>query len=169
MKHLNLIRHGKAVDATGFEEDHERPLRDRGRRASAELGQLLAAPPPDLILCSTALRTRQTVACAIAAWPLVPAIRYEGELYLSSAARLRYCLEQIEPDIDRVWLVGHNPGIHELARLLAGGTAGAVRWPELMQHFPTAARAAFAIDADRWSGLGQARRELVAFGVPSPE
>ncbi len=79
-KRLTLIRHAKAVEATTFEDDHERALRGRGRRAAAELGQQLAATPPDLILCSTAARTRQTVACATGSWPHSPPIRYERGL-----------------------------------------------------------------------------------------
>jgi len=169
MKLLTLIRHAKAVDATGIEDDHERGLRGRGRRAATELGQQLAASPPDLILCSTALRTRQTVACAIAGWPHSPPIRYERELYLVGAARLLRRLEQIEPEFGSAWLVGHNPGIHDLARQLAGRAAGAERFSELMQRFPTAARAVFTIDADRWRDLVHARLELVDFVLPAAE
>lgn len=169
MKQLTLIRHAKAVEATAFEDDHERPLRGRGRRAAAELGAQLEATPPDLILCSTASRTRQTVACATGGWKHSPPIRYERELYLVSAARLLRRLEQIEPDIGSAWLVGHNPGIHDLTRQLAGRAAGAAKWPELMQRFPTAARAVFAIDADRWRDLVHARLELLDFVLPSAD
>jgi phosphohistidine phosphatase len=169
VKQLTLIRHAKAVETTGIEDDHERPLRGRGRRAAAELGQQLMANPPDLILCSTALRTRQTVACAIGAWPHSPPIRYEQELYLVGAPRLLRRLEQIEPEFGSAWLVGHNPGIHDLARQLAGRAAGAERFTELMQRFPTAARAVFTIDADRWRDLVHAKLELMDFVLPAAE
>ena len=169
MKQLILIRHAKAVEATGFEDDHERPLRSRGCRAAAELGAQLEATPPDLILCSTASRTRQTVACATGGWKHLPPIRFERELYLVSAARLLRHLELIEPEIGSAWLVGHNPGIHDLARQLASRSTGAAEFPELMQRFPTAARAVFAIDADRWRDLVHARLELLDFVLPSGE
>ena len=169
MKLLTLIRHAKAVEATVFEDDHERALRGRGRRAAAVLGQQLAATPPALILCSTAARTRQTVACATGGWDELPPIRYERGLYLVSAGQLLRRLEQIEPEFDSAWLVGHNPGIHDLARQLAGRAQGAEDFPELSQRFPTAARAVFTIDADRWRDLVHARLELKEFVLPTAE
>jgi|HubBroStandDraft_1064217.scaffolds.fasta_scaffold00007_117 phosphohistidine phosphatase len=169
MKHLTLIRHAKAVDAANDEDDHDRVLRGRGRRAAAEIGAQLAAVPPDLVLSSTAARTRETVECAVAGWPHRPAILYEQELYLVSAARLLRRLELIEPEIGAVWIVGHNPGIHELARQLAARASGAGRFPDLMQRFPTGARAVFAIDADRWRALVHAKLELLDYVLPTLE
>lgn len=169
MKQLTLIRHAKAVDSEDFDDDHERPLRGRGHRASAELGRELAGNPPCLILCSTSLRTRQTVADAIAGWPAVPSIRYERALYLSPAATLLGRLRRIEPQFGSVWLVGHNPGMHELARLLARTAAGADSFPVLREQFPTAARAVFALDADDWSQLGTAPQALQDFALPAGE
>jgi phosphohistidine phosphatase len=167
MKQLTLIRHAKAVEASMLEDDHERALRGRGRRAATELGRELAGQIPDLILCSSAARTRETVACAIAVWPHSPPVLYERDLYLESAPRLLRRLERIAPDIGGAWLVGHNPGIHDLARHLAGRAAGVERFAELTQHFPTAARAVFTIDTDRWSDLGHAPLTLVDFVVPA--
>jgi phosphohistidine phosphatase len=166
VKCLTLIRHAKAVDVTDGGADHERVLRDRGRRAAAVVGRQLAAAPPDLITCSTAARTRETVACAIATWPDLPVVRYQRELYLASARELLRHIEQIEPEFETVWLVGHNPGLHELALLLARRAAGVESFPDLTQGFPTAARAVFAVDADRWRDLGQAGLALVEFAVP---
>jgi phosphohistidine phosphatase len=169
MKQLTLIRHAKAVDGEDFDDDHERPLRGRGHRASSELGRDLASNPPCLILCSTALRTRQTVADVIAGWPAVPPIRYERELYLSTATTLLRRLRRVEPQYGSVWLVGHNPGMHELARLLARNAAGAESFPALREQFPTAARAVFALDADDWSQLGAAPQALQEFALPAGE
>jgi phosphohistidine phosphatase len=169
MKLLTLIRHAKAVEATGYEDDHERDLRGRGRRAAAELGRQLAAPPPDLILCSTAARTRQTVACATADWPSLPPIHYEGELYLVSALQLLRRVERIEPEFSSAWVVGHNPGIHDLARMLATRAAGAERFPELAQRFPTSARAVFAIDADAWRDLVHSLLEFRDFALTAAD
>jgi phosphohistidine phosphatase len=169
MKLLTLIRHAKAVEATVFEDDHERALRGRGRRAATALGQQLADQPPSLILCSTAARTRQTVACATGGWAEMPPIRYERGLYLVSPGQLLRRLEQIEPEHGSVWLVGHNPGIHDLARQLAGRAQGAEDFPELAQRFPTAARAVFAVDADRWRDLVHAPLQLREFVLPAAE
>jgi phosphohistidine phosphatase len=166
MKRLTLIRHAKAVEAMPGDDDHERALRGRGRRAAAELGQQSAGTIPDLILCSTAVRTRETVTCAAEIWPRIPVIRFERELYLLDAARLLRHFEQIEPEFESVWLVGHNPGIHDLVRQLAARAAGADRFPDLRQHFPTTARAAFAVNADRWRDLPHAKLELLEFVAP---
>jgi phosphohistidine phosphatase len=109
------------------------------------------------------------VADAIAEWPAAPSIRYERELYLSPAAALLRRLRQVEPQFGSVWLVGHNPGMHELARLLARTATGADCFPALREQFPTAARAVFAFDADDWSQLGTAPQALQDFALPAGE
>jgi phosphohistidine phosphatase len=151
MKLLTLLRHAKAVTAGPDIDDHARALNGRGRAASAEIGDQLAADRPDLILCSTAARTRETLALTARNWDPLPPVQFEERLYLAAASMLLARLRTVPAGTRHVLLVGHNPGIHDLARLLAGeagiSTALAIK-------FPTGARARFKFDMDDWAALG---------------
>ncbi|HVJ55784.1 MAG TPA: histidine phosphatase family protein [Aliidongia sp.] len=150
MKILTILRHAKAVEASSDLDDHERPLRERGLRQGVQVGQDTAGALPDLVLCSTALRTRETFASLVRGWRTTPPVRYERGLYLAGATALRRQIELAPDSLERIWLIGHNPGVHDLARQLAEHAAGRQKFPSLAAHFPTAARAVFAIDAPSW-------------------
>jgi phosphohistidine phosphatase len=165
MKTLTLLRHAKAVEATTMASDHERPLRPRGLRDALAVGCETKAP--DLVLCSTAVRTRETLAMLSEGWATAPRTLYEDALYLASAQTLYRLIERLDTADGSVWLIGHNPGIHDLARRLAGVAIGQGRHPALMAHFPTSARATFTIDADDWADLALAPITLTGFAVPS--
>jgi phosphohistidine phosphatase len=166
MKVLTLLRHAKAVEATISQSDHERPLRERGIRSAIWVGRDTAAQIPDLVLCSTSARTRESFTALAQGWGKSPPVRYERELYLADADRLRRRIEQLDAAIGSVWLIGHNPGLHDLARHLAEGAQGRQGFPGLAAHFPTAARAAFAIDSGAWRDFASAPVTLAGFTVP---
>lgn len=161
MKTLTLLRHAKAVPPGGGIEDHARPLSPRGHEDAAAVGE--ATHPPDLVLCSTSLRTRQTIADVAAAWRHQPEILYEPALYLSGPLVLLRRIEAVPDEVGSLWLVGHNPGLHELALILARHAAGADEAAELQERFPTAARATFKVHAGSWKKLGEAKRTLAEF------
>jgi len=117
---------------------------------------------PALILCSAAVRTQQTLARAREI--LGPArIQIERSLYLASAQTLRRSIAGIDDAVARAMIIGHNPGLEDLARGLDHGTGEASL--RLQLKFPTAAMAWFRTDADRWrDGLDTA--ELVEFMTP---
>lgn len=165
MKTLTLLRHAKAVEAVPGRNDHERPLRERGLRAARWVGEATASTIPDLVLCSTSLRTRETWAALSQAWNAAPPVRYERGLYLASPNQLLQRLELLEPATASAWLIGHNPGIHELARQLADGAEGTRRFPALAAHFPTSARAVFRIEAEDWAELTAAPITLQDFAL----
>jgi phosphohistidine phosphatase len=142
MHRLILLRHGKAeaTPAAGG-GDFERGLTARGRRESAIIGRMLAEGGfrPDLVLVSTARRAMETWEQAAPAFPqarMAPMreLYHAGPAALAEAARER-------PGV--VMIVGHNPGLHEFALMLAGGRAG-----PLAGGFPTAAAAVFNGEAD---------------------
>ena len=123
MKIVLLLRHAKSAWGQPGLDDHERPLNRRGERAAEAMAEHIVrnVPRPDLILCSTAVRTRQTLA------PLVhrltvpaPPIALERGLYLASADVLLERLRAITEEVGTVLLIGHNEGIGELAENLAG-------------------------------------------------
>ena len=120
MKRLWLLRHAKSSwDEPGL-ADHDRPLAPRGRKAGKRMRRWAAEHDvrPDLVLCSTAVRARATldlVAPALGA----PDVEIEGGLYHAWADDLLERLRGVPPDSTSVLLIGHNPGLHDLAALLA--------------------------------------------------
>jgi len=166
MKRLHLLRHAKASRDDPALDDHERPLERRGERQSRALASHLAGTTvrPELVLCSTARRARETLDLVRPGLPGEPLIRFERALYLAEPDQLLKRLRRVEPALDEVLLVGHNDGIHDLARLLAGSGPGKLL-ARLAERFPTAALASLELDAD-WQALGPGRARLVGYLTP---
>jgi phosphohistidine phosphatase len=168
VKTVLLLRHAKSAWGDAGLADHERPLNRRGERSAKGMAEHIAnkSPRPDLILCSTAIRSRQTLA------PLVhrlaapaPPILLEKALYLASEAALLARLREVPREADTVLLIGHNDGIWQLAEVLAGrGRAGLVA--ALHDKFPTGALATLRAPIKRWSELAAGSAELTAFVRP---
>jgi phosphohistidine phosphatase len=163
-----LLRHAKSGWGTPGLADHERPLNERGQQAALHMAEYIArhAPRPDLILCSTAVRTRQTLAPALARLTSpAPLIALEKGLYLASEMALLTRLQAIPGEIGTVLLIGHNEGLWQLAELLAGhGPASLLG--ALRDEYPTGALAVLRTPADRWSELAAGSAELRAFVRP---
>ena len=159
MHQLLLLRHAKAALAEAGGPDRERPLNAFGRRAATTLRRTMRelGLVPDLVLVSTARRTLETLE-ALEPWDDTPLIEPMDELYLASAARLLDALRGVAETVRGVLLIGHNPGLHDLAMELAGPglaappLAAAPLVVELRAGFPTAALAEYAI-AGPWSRL----------------
>jgi phosphohistidine phosphatase len=163
---LHLLRHAKSSWREDV-EDHERPLNKRGRRTARLVGEHLpgAIEPIDLVLCSNALRTRQTLELALAKFRAAPPCLIEDGLYLADCDRLIGRLRQLDEGLGSVLLIGHNPGLHQLAAALAEPDASRVR-ALASGKFPTAARASFEIST-QWSGLGDTWHRLVDYVTPA--
>src|SRR5690606_32103833 len=108
-RRLILVRHAKAVEEE-VGGDHARTLSPRGREDAAALGSWLAAEGlvPDQVFCSTAARTRETLALIGAQWPTV----FSDKLYLATAGEILSHAAAAEDAATTVMLVGHNPGMH---------------------------------------------------------
>lgn len=149
-RQLILIRHAKAVeeDAGG---DHARGLNERGRADAAALGQWLRAKGwvPDAALCSTATRTRQTLALAL---PNTPTLLRDA-VYLASAAELLAQIQATDDAVNILALICHNPGAHGLLALLVGSYENAADADKLLLKFPTSACAVLTFSAPHWSAL----------------
>ena len=194
---LVLLRHAKS-SWTEDVPDHLRPLAGRGRRAAPIAGRWLWAEgyAPDLVLCSTARRARQTWQLAesglLAAGDpgssgaaAAPPVSYEREVYQASAAGLLDLLRRQPASVRTLLLVGHEPGMSELALTLAGAPDGpdgpvperpvpqgadgpvpdAAGLARLRAKFPTAAIAVL-VSARDWSRLGPGRARLARFVTP---
>lgn len=160
---LMLLRHAKSDWADGATPDAERPLSATGRRGCALVARHLTRSglAPDLILCSAALRTRQTVEGIAAALPASVPVLVEDRLYLAEAQDLLDRLREVDDGAPSVMLVGHNPGIHTLAVALLG-PAERTR----IATFPTAALAVQDLAVSRWAELGQDTTRLASFTTP---
>jgi phosphohistidine phosphatase len=162
MHRLHLLRHAKSSRNGGI-EDRERRLSRRGRDDARAVGRTLpqALGAFDLVLCSSALRTRETAELVLAGFAPQPAILFEDALYLAGPAALLRRLTDIDESAGSVLVIGHNPGLHELALALALPEGKAYR--NLAQgKFPTTVRASFAVDGP-WARLGKARHRLTDY------
>jgi phosphohistidine phosphatase len=162
MHRLHLLRHAKSAPDEAL-EDHERPLSRRGREAARRVGESLprALGTVDLVLCSTALRTRETAELVLAGFALPPPIRFEDELYLAGRALLLRRLKRLDESLGAVLVIGHNPGLHELAIALAAPDSPGYR-ALAGGKFPTGARASFVIDG-AWAALDRSRHQIVDY------
>jgi phosphohistidine phosphatase len=160
MSRLYLLRHAKSSWSDPGLADHDRPLAPRGRRAAKAIGRYLREQDvePALVLCSTAARTRETL-------QRIDVDRREERiergLYSADAEALLARLREVPDEVRSVMLIGHNPGVQDLALLLARPG------PELRAleaKFPTAALASFAVAG--WSTLGPGTAELIDFVRP---
>jgi phosphohistidine phosphatase len=160
LKTLYLLRHAKA-ESTARQGDVARPLAKRGHKAAAAMGDFLAtlAPPAELVLCSPAARTRETLEWVGSGIKPAPRIVFDERLYLADARVMRDVLRELPENVGTVLLVGHNPGMHELAaRLVKDSTS-------LADGFPTAALAMIEIP-DPWQRLPWRESKLVLYRTP---
>lgn len=160
MKALTLVRHAKSSWEQSALSDFDRPLNDRGRRdAPAAAARFARAfPAPDRILCSPALRTRETVQAFAHAWGLgEESIRFDQRIYAAEAARLLAVLKEQPDPLEELMLVGHAPAVAELGRALCGQPDG---------KFPTCAILRMAITARAWRELAPGDGDPVVFDRP---
>ena len=163
-RRLILTRHAKSDWDDPMLDDHDRPLNKRGRRSAAELGEWLHSRgyEPDEVLCSTALRTRETWA-RVAATPLevMPQVHYEGTLYHAGPDVMLKALQKARGDV--VMMIGHNPGIAAFACMLPA------RLPnhEDFRRYPTGATLVLDFEADGWADVKAGMGSVLDFFVPS--
>ena len=166
MKTLLLLRHAKSSWDSPGGRDFDRPLAPRGRRTAPLIGghlrdrQLL----PDLVLCSTARRARETYDLMV---PAVggAAIQFEQALYLASPAMLLRLVQATPPAIERLLVVGHNPGLQQFAALLAG-TGDAAARERVQAKFPTAGLAVLTFPVAGWNEIAPGAGRLESFVAP---
>lgn len=150
MKRLLILRHAKSSWGDEKIPDHERPLNKRGQRAAPAMGRLIRKDGllPDLVLSSTALRCRQTVAAMIEASGYSGEVRWLADLYMAEAPAYIEALRSLPDDPAAVMVVGHNPGLEELLAVLTGG----------VEHLATGSLALVALPLEHWSELSETTR-----------
>jgi len=165
-RRLVVLRHAKSAWPDGV-ADHERPLAPRGRRDAPAVGRALAAADclPDLALCSTAVRARQTWELTAAEWDTPPPVRHEARLYAADVPCLLEAVRDVPAGAGTLLLIGHNPGLEELILTLAGdGLDDAL--DDVRTKFPTAATAVLAWHGDAWAALGPGSARLTNVILP---
>lgn len=165
---LAILRHAKSSWEAGDIDDFDRPLNARGRAAAPLMGRILkeVSFEPQLILCSPAKRTRETLALLYpdADPPHAEAV-FDEQLYLTGPVMLLDRLHQIPATCKLVLMIGHNPGLHNLALMLMG-TGDAKSISRLEDKFPTAALALFTFRETAWRDIGPASGHLEAYVTP---
>ena len=171
MRRLMLLRHAKTENDAPSGRDQDRRLDERGQRDSAEIGGWIARHPPfpDLVLVSPAIRAHQTWELA---WTAMkdhvpePQVRLLPELYGADPAQLLDIIRDASTaDPQRLMLIGHNPGMHELALALAGSGDTTGR-KALADNLPTSGLGIFDFEIDDWADVAFRRGRLVLFVTP---
>ena len=160
MKRLHILRHTKSSwDDEGL-PDHERPLAPRGEKAAVLIAEHVRSVgiAPSLVLCSTAVRARQTLAALLPVLPGDVEILLEDDLYGASLDALIERLREVDDRVGTVLVVGHNPTLHALALALTGRG-------DALDRFPTGALATVALPGP-WAELGEGTGELESYVVP---
>ena len=165
-RRLLLLRHAKSSWDEPRLADHDRPLSGRGRRAARALRDHLTESDalPELVLCSSAMRTVETLDGIRAALPPGTTIEIEAALYAADVDDLLARLRRVSEGVGSVMMIGHNPGLEDLATLLVGGGDAAAR-AGMEAKFPTAALAHLSVDG-RWHELGPGVATLDQFWTP---
>jgi phosphohistidine phosphatase len=167
MLRLILLRHAKSDWSRPGTSDHQRPLNRRGRIAAPRIGTYMAEERllPQLVLVSTALRTRET-------WQLVSQnlrarvrASFDERLYESTPATILSVIRETPAPITTLMIVGHNPGLHAVALALTGSGDRGAR-SQLAEKFPTCALAVLDFAADRWTTLAPGGGRLERFVTP---
>ncbi len=145
-KTITLLRHAKSDWANAQLDDHDRPLNARGRRSAPLIGRYMVEQKlsPQVILASTALRAQQTLDLVVGQWTHRPPEIYSSQnLYLASPKNILSEVSKLSDAWGSVLVIGHNPGMGELASILAGENL----------EFPTACLATFELDVEKWQHL----------------
>ena len=162
------MRHGEAK-RRGAEGDEARALTARGEAACRRLAAHLRATGPgrgpswDLILCSSARRARASAELLAAAMAPPAPLEIRQNLYLANAETVLAALRALPQATEAALLVGHNPGLQALTRLLTGAGGAARR---AAREFPPGALAGFACDIDSWADLKPGAALLRSFLTP---
>jgi phosphohistidine phosphatase len=167
MRRLMLLRHAKS-DWPGMIADFDRPLAPRGRQAAPAIGQYLKAQGlvPDASLVSPARRTQETWGLVSEALGADVPMRVEAGIYEAYPEHLLALVRAAGPEVRSLLIVGHNPGLEELAAELAG-SGDAEQLKRMQGKYPTCALAVIVFDGDDWASVAPGEGHLDRFVTPA--
>ena len=162
-RRLSILRHAKAEEGDG--DDLARKLNERGLQDAARMGDFLKEKNwlPDLVLCSTARRTRQTLGQLKVTIPTILASR----AYLASAGEWMHLVQEADDTAQHILIVGHNPGLHQLTVTLAGEYLYRDDEQVITTKFPTCTFVSLELPIKRWRELSPASGKLDLLAVGS--
>jgi phosphohistidine phosphatase len=163
-RRLYLLRHAKSSWDDPALDDHDRPLAPRGRKAAGRMARWIEEHElrPELAVCSTAVRARQTLELVLAALG-EPEISYEEGLYHGWTDELLARIRALDDTTPSVLLVGHNPALQNLCLLLAAPSPERDR---IAVKLPTGALVGLELDAASWTGVEEGRAEIDLLVLP---
>ncbi len=167
MRTLYLLRHAKSDWTTESSADFDRPLSKRGFSAAPRMGKFMAESKfiPDRILCSDAVRTRQTLNALLPHFGDGLNIEITGRIYSGGALEYFHLLRNQDDIAKSILLIGHNPSIQELALALCGSGDPAIR-QQLATKYPTAGLCVIRFEIKNWNDIGEGLGQLVLFTTP---
>lgn len=164
---LSLLRHAKSSWKNPALPDRERPLNARGMGDAPVMGRAMSKRgiDPELILCSSAQRTVDTLALVLPELKIEPEVVYDDALYHASPDQMLDMLRNLQPGARSVLLVGHNPEIQALALGLIGAGPKELR-DRLAEKYPTGGLAVINFTAGLWSSVDVGSGSLSLFLAP---
>ncbi|WP_258548733.1 histidine phosphatase family protein [Thalassospira profundimaris] len=164
MKTLLLLRHAKSSWSDPGRADHDRELNRRGEKAAPFMGRFLReqALIPDLVWCSTAARTVQTLGLLGRDFATHADVIYSEDLYMAGESVLLESLHHTHEDATSVMFIGHNPGIEMFAQALFGAGDAEAR-DAMARKYPTCALAHFKFDVENWTDITFGSGTLIGF------
>jgi phosphohistidine phosphatase len=166
MKTLTLLRHAKSTWDDPVARDFDRPLNPRGRRAARAVGREMKALGLafDAALASPAVRVGETLEEVQQVFGPLP-VAWEQRIYLASTETLLELVRGTDEAAERLLLVGHNPGLENLALLLTREEDGPLR-EEVEIKYPTATLAEISLPVERWADVAAGAGTLARFIRP---
>lgn len=167
MRSLTILRHAKSSWADPSLADFDRPLATRGEKAAPLMGAFLAEHGlvPDLILCSSSQRTRQTLDLALTALSTRPETIFEDNLYHATVPALLRAIQGAPDAVQHLMVIGHNPGLQSLLLELTGSGSAEGR-KGIAHKFPTCAIAVLTFEVVHWSDVQAGSGNLNIFITP---
>ncbi|WP_169569331.1 SixA phosphatase family protein [Sneathiella limimaris] len=170
-KQVTLMRHAKSSWEDYSLSDYDRPLAPRGKKAAPRMGKYMLENKisPDVVLCSPAQRTKETLARVQTAFGGDFNICYDKMIYSAGMGHgLIELLHQLEDSYDHALIVGHNPAMQELALSLVNWIASRESEVQhfIRRKFSTGAIASMQFNSDNWKDVGLARGHLTHFMTP---
>jgi phosphohistidine phosphatase len=159
MKTLLIMRHAKSSWKEKNLKDRKRPLSKRGKRNAPQMGELIKEKElvPQVILASDALRSHQTAELLSGTSGFQGEVKYIDDLYMAEADEYLSALRKVPDELERVMVIGHNPGLESLLPLLTGR----------VESLPTAAIAHLVLPIDHWKELNKhTKAELIEIWRP---
>jgi phosphohistidine phosphatase len=153
MKRLYVLRHAKSSWDDASLADFDRPLNERGKEGAPFMGNVMRERGylPDVVLASPAKRAEKTAMLAAGAAGFAGEITFVEQIYEASPQTLVKVMSNVDDRANSAMIVGHNPGMEGLIRLLTGAS----------EAMPTAGLAVIDLEIEKWSDIGHETGKLV--------